>query len=496
MNLINAGTDATTTEETLDPQDWEAVRRLGHRMIDDLVEQLSSVRERPVWQRVPDPVRAALREPLPVTGQPLEHIYEEFKSRVRPYPTGNIHPRFWGWVMGTGTITGAFADLLAAGMNSSVAIFDDAPSLVEEQVIRWLVEAMGFPETGSGLLVSGGSMANLIGLAVARNARAGYDLRQHGVGGAPFTLYASRETHNSVAKAVELLGLGREHLRLLPVDANFRLDTGALAMAVEADRAAGRRPLAVIANAGTVNTGALDPLHEVADLCARERLWLHVDGAFGAMAALSPELRPRVAGLERADSVAFDLHKWGYVPLEVGCVLVRRGDEHRAAFAAAADYLAAARGGLVARQQKFSDQGVQLSRNFRSLKVWMMLKEHGFAKLGRLIAQNVAQARYLAELVDAQPALERLAPVPLNIVCFRYRGGVTDPATLDALNRELVVRLHESGVAVPSGTLVRGSYAVRAAITNHRSRREDFRILVDACLKIGRQLEAETGRAS
>ncbi len=490
MNIVANPT--TAVEETLDPQDWEAVRRLGHRMVDDLVEQLSTVRQRPVWQRVPDPVRAALREPLPVHGQPLEHVYEEFRSRVRPYPTGNIHPRFWGWVMGTGTVTGALADLLAAGMNSSVSIFDDAPSLVEEQVTRWLVEAMGFPETASGLLVSGGSMANLVGLAVARNARAGHDVRAHGVGGTIFTLYASSETHNSVAKAVELLGLGREHLRKVPVDGDFRIDTGALATAIEADRAAGRRPLAVIANAGTVNTGAVDPLHALADLCAREGLWLHVDGAFGAMAALSPELRPRVAGLERADSLAFDLHKWAYAPLEVGCVLVRQADEHRAAFAAAADYLAAARGGLVARREKFSDLGVQLSRNFRSLKLWMMLKEHGFAKLGRLVAQNVAQARHLAGLVDAQPGLERVAPVPLNVVCFRYRGGLSDPAALDALNRELVVRLHESGIAAPSGTLVRGSYAVRAAITNHRSRRDDFRILVDACLEIGRELEKTT----
>jgi aromatic-L-amino-acid decarboxylase len=485
--------DTLSTEEGLDPQDWDGMRQLGHRMVDDLIARLQTVRERPVWTPIPAETRAFLKQPLAREPRAPEAVFEDAARHVLPYPTGNLHPRFWGWVMGTSSPLAAFAEMMAAGLNWNVGGFDDAASAVEDQVLGWCKQIMGFPAEASGLFVSGGSMANLVGLAVGRDARAGVDLRRKGVAAAPArpVLYASRETHSSNVKAAELLGLGTEGVRLLPVDGGFRLDLRALREAVAADRAAGLHPFAVVGNAGTVNTGATDDLHAIADLCAREGMWFHVDGAFGALAWLSEALRPQVAGLDRADSLAFDLHKWGYLPVEAGVVLVRDAGLHRGAFAVtSAAYLKPARAGVSARLEKFSDLGVQLSRGFRAFKAWMSFQEHGSEKLGRLVRQNVAQAAYLAGLVARTPELELLAPVPLNVVCFRHRGRPgQDPAAVDELNRELLVRLHESGTAVPSGTTVGGRVALRVAITNHRSRRADFDLLVDAALRAAQAVQ-------
>ncbi len=479
------------TEETLDPADWESTRALGHRMVDDMLDYLQHLREREPWRRPTDAARAACEATLPRVGVPAEQVYADFRAHVLPYPTGNIHPRFWGWVMGTGTPIGMLAEMLAAGMNPNVGGFDDGATLVENQVLAWLKEIMGFPAQAGGLLVSGGSMANLVGLTVARNSRAGVDVRRLGVAATDGRLvaYASRETHSSVKKAIELLGLGSEALRLLPTDGQYRLDLAALRSAIAEDRRAGLRPFCVIGNAGTVNTGATDDLAALADLCEREGLWFHVDGAFGAMAALSEGLRPALRGLERADSLAFDLHKWGYMPLEVGCALVRRAEDQHEAFAVTADYLATMRGGPASRTERFADYGVQLSRSFRALKVWMSLREQGTDKLGRLIQQNVDQAAYLAQLVEGRPELELAAPVPLNVVCFRFRAEGDEQS--DALNREILVRLHETGIAVPSYTVLQGRFALRVAICNHRTRREDLDLLVAETVSLGRALAAE-----
>jgi len=475
-------------EETLDPADWNAMRALGHRMVDEMMTYLETVRDRPAWQPIPDEVKAALRAPLPQEPRSPEAVYEDFRRLVLPYPLGNIHPRFWGWVIGTGTPLGVLSDMLAATMNPNVGGAEHTGSRVEVQVMDWCKEMMGYPREASGLLVSGGSMANLVGLAVARNAKAEGDLAQAGLAAMPrrMTLYASSETHNSVKKAVSLLGLGREALRQIPVDAEFRIDLAALRKAIAADRAAGQHPFCVVGNAGTVNTGALDDLEAIADLCRDQDLWFHVDGAFGALAALSPALRPRVRGMERADSLAFDFHKWMYMPFEVGCVLVRHEEHHHATFTAPAEYLARSDRGTASGPTWFSEYGVQLSRGFRALKVWMSLQEHGARKYGRLIEQNVAQAVYLTERVERTPELELMAPTALNIVCFRYRAPGLDDAMLDQLNQEILIGIQEAGVAVPTGTRLRGRYAIRVANVNHRSRREDFDLLVDEVLARGR----------
>jgi aromatic-L-amino-acid decarboxylase len=476
-------------EETLDPADWEAFRALAHRMVDDTLDHLASLREQPAWQPMPSAVRDSFREPLPRGGEGEDAAYHQFRERILPYPNGNLHPRFWGWVQGTGTPLGIMSEMLASAMNPHLGGLNQAPALVEHQVIRWLAELMGFPLDASGLMVTGGSMANVLGLAVARHARAGWDVRAEGMRGGPMlTVYASTETHGWVHKAVELMGMGRRALRSIPVDDLDRIDLDALAAAVREDRAAGHRPICVIGTAGTVNTGASDDLAALADFCAAEGLWFHVDGAYGAWAYTSDALRPRVAGMERADSLAFDLHKWGYLPFECACVLVRDAEIHRATFASAAPYLAQMERGVIAGGLPFADRGIDLTRAFKALKVWMSFKAHGVDVITRLVEQNVAQARHLAGRIEVSPVLELLMPVQLNVVCFRYAPSDLPEAERNAVNQEILLRLQEDGIAVPSGTPVRGRYAIRAAITNHRSRLEDFDALADAVERIGREV--------
>jgi aromatic-L-amino-acid decarboxylase len=484
-------------EETLDPADWGELRRLGHRMVDDMFAYLEGVRERPVWQPVPAEARAALEGPLPLEPADPALVYDEFRQYILPYPTGNIHPRFWGWVMGTGTPLAMLADMLASGMNPHLAGYDQSASLVERQVVPWLAELLGYPADASGLLVSGGSMANLIGLTVARNSRAGYDVRELGLQGpgAPsLVFYGSSETHSWARKGAELLGLGNGAFRRIPVTAGYTVDLDALDDAIAADRRAGLRPFCVIGNAGTVNTGATDNLLALARICRDDDLWFHVDGAFGAFAAAAPSLREIVLGMEQADSMAVDLHKWGYLPFEVGCALVRDAAVHRASFATASSYLDATPRGIVAGGLPFAELGMQLSRGFRALKVWMSLKAHGARTFGRLVEQNVNQARYLRDRVVATPELELLAPVPLNVVCFRYVVPGADDAALNRINQDVLIRVQESGLAVPSSTVLNGRFALRVAITNHRSRREDFDMLLDGVLAAAHRSEAREVR--
>ncbi len=290
-------------EESLDPQDWEAMRTLGHRMIDDMLTYLQTVRDQPVWQPMPDQVKENLKKPLPIDPQSPEDAYKDFVDNVLPYPLGNIHPRFWGWVMGNGTPFGVLAEMLAATMNPNLGGGDHVANNVELQVLDWCKEMLGFPLSASGLLVSGGSMANFVGLTVARDTMAGFDIRRQGLPAAPkrLVLYGSVEMHSSIEKAVDLLGLGRDALRMIPSNDQYQIDIAALEKSIAADRASGFLPFCVIGNAGTVNTGAIDPLNVLADIAQREKMWFHVDGAFGALAAVSPELRPLLKGMERAN---------------------------------------------------------------------------------------------------------------------------------------------------------------------------------------------------
>jgi glutamate/tyrosine decarboxylase-like PLP-dependent enzyme len=481
--LFNFSEEAATV---LDPTDWERFRAAAHRAIDDAIDYLQNVRERPVWRQVPDEAQARLSAVLPQEPAAFEDVYREFSQTIMPYATGNIHPRFWGWVHGTGTPGGAIAELLAATMNANVGGRDHAAVYVERQVIRWFLDLFGLPDGASGLLVAGASAANLVAILVARTKALGYAVRLHGLQqqSSPLVGYASSATHMCVRKAFEMAGLGSQHLRLLPADSRHRIAAQTLEDAIARDRKSGFTPFLVVANAGTVDTGAIDPLESIAGVAERERLWFHVDGAFGALAYLSESLRPRLRGIERADSIALDFHKWLHVPFDAGCVLVRDGEIHRATFASEGPYITRMKRGLAAGVPWFTDYGPDLSRGFRALKVWFTIKEHGAKRLAHAIERNCEQARRLHSLIDKDPLFEVVAPVELQIVCFRPRVEGMTPDEVDRLTDEAVIRLQESGVAVISATTIDGRRAMRACITNHRTRDEDLTVLLEELRRI------------
>lgn len=476
-------------EETLDPTDWEDMRRLAHRMVDDALDRLQGLRDVPVWQPIPEAMRAVFERPIPTTPEPLETVYADITRKLYPHAMGNIHPRFWAWYMGAGSFTGALADFLAAIEGSNLGGGDTCANAVDQQVTEWLCRLMGFPVGASGTLVSGGSMANIIGLTAARNAMAGIDLHQMSIADLPQPLrfYASDQVHACHQKAMNLLGLGGKALARVQSDEDFRMDVSVLQKMITDDRTQGIRPACVIATAGTTNTGSIDPLNEIADLCAREGLWLHIDGCIGAPIRLAPENRHLVTGIDRADSLALDLHKGLHAPFDVGCALIRDRQQHRLTFAENAEYLQIASRGLAAGEF-LHDYGPETTRSFRALKVWMMLRHHGVGKFGRLIDQNIDQAHYLAALIAREKQLELMAPVAVDIVCFRHNPEGMDNDTLRTHNIEIMLRLQESGIAVISDTTIRNRHCLRVAICNHRTRRRDIDMLVDALLRIGADL--------
>lgn len=479
-------TDDTLDNETLDPTDWESTRALGQQMLDQAFDDLENIRSRPVWRKIPESAKAALRVPAPHGPQPLEAVYEEFRANIEPYSLGNRHPSFWGWVMGAGTPVGVLGDMLASAMNTNAGGFEQSSVYVELQVIDWFKEVFGFPKEASGLLVTSGSAANLTAMAVARDAQIPSCIEDGlaALSSRPL-MYASQQVHNSVDKAAGMLGLGRSALRKVKTNADYTMDIAHLRELIASDRAAGGRPVCVIATAGTVASGAIDDLEAIADLCAEEKLWLHVDGAFGAMVALSDSLRPLVKGMERADSIAFDLHKWFSLNFDAGCVIVRDPEAHQRSFTIHATYLSTMPGGIAGAGHLFADYGIDLSRGFRALKAWIGIKTHGFDAYARMVEKNVAQAQYLASLVENHENLELVAPVPLNVVCFRYvRQGLSNEE-LDRTNERILIRLQEDGLAVPSGVRIGGKFALRVANVNHRTRKADFDTLVQNVVRLG-----------
>ncbi len=470
------------TSETLDPQDWDDIRAQGHRMLDDMFDHLATIRARPVWQPIPDAVRARFRAKLPRQPSELAEVYREFSDFIAPYATGNVHPGFMGWVHGGGSAVGMLAEMLAAGLNANLGGRDHVPIEVERQIVEWTREMFGFPPSASGIFVTGTSMANLMAVLVARTSVLGKDVRRHGIGdaGARLTAYTSKAAHGCITKAMDIAGFGSEALHCIAVDRSHRIDVAALRQQIARDREIGLQPFLVVASAGTVDIGAIDDLSALAALCREEHLWFHVDGAFGALGILSAVLAPRLAGIEQADSIALDFHKWGQVPYDAGFLMVRDGERHRDAFAAPAAYLRRETRGLAAGSSWPCDLGPDLSRGFRALKTWFTLKTYGAEKLGAVIARCCALATYLEARILAEPRLELLAPVNLNIVCFRYRA---DDA--NTVNGEIVIDIQESGVAAPSTTVLDGQLAIRAAIVNHRTDICDVDALVEAVLESG-----------
>jgi glutamate/tyrosine decarboxylase-like PLP-dependent enzyme len=463
---------------SLDPENWDALRVLGHRMVDDMFDHLADLREQPVWRPMPDEARAALRVHLPRAEASAEDVYAAFRALVMPYGNGNTHPRFMGWVHGGGNPVGMLAEFLAAGLNSNLGGRDHAPIEVERQVIRWSAEMLGMPPESSGVLVTGTSMANMIGLLVARGAKLGASARQTGLAGRQLTAYASAGAHGCIARAMDMAGIGTDALRLVPCDENFQMRPQALQDAIAHDMEAGATPFLVVGTAGSVDTGAIDDLRRCGDIARASGLWFHVDAAFGAMAALSPHLRGGLDGIEAADSVAFDFHKWMQVPYDAGCIVVRDAAAHQASFAQQLSYLRRSTRGLAGGHPWPCDFGPDLSRGFRALKVWMTFNVYGADRLAAVVENSCAVAQALAKRVRAEPALELMAPVALNIVCFCVRGAD------DVATTELVAALQEQGIAAPSTTVIAGRTVIRAAIVNHRTTEADAEALVDAVLRL------------
>src|SRR5580658_1480117 len=450
---------------SLDPPDWPSFRIEAHRMLDDILDYLQHIRERPVWQPIPEDVRARFRQDLPVAPTELSATHDEFLRFILPYATGNAHPGFLGWVHGGGTPVGMLADMLAAGLNSNLGGRDHIPIAVEGQIVQWTRELFGFPESATGLFVTGTSLANMIGVLIARDVALGFEVRSTGVAGQSkrLTAYASAAAHVCISQALDLAGLGSDSLRLIPTDDHHRIEVQALRQAIESDRRAGFTPFLIVGTAGSVDIGAIDDLRALADVASSEKLWLHVDGAYGALAILAPDLAPRLAGIERADSLAFDFHKWGQVPYDAGFILVRDGALHRKTFASTAAYLRREGRGLAAGSPWPCDLGPDLSRGFRALKTWFTLRVYGTEALGAAVSRTCDLARYLERRIAETPELELLAPVQLNIVCFRYRAQ-----NAHTLNSRIAIDLQESGIVAPSTTIVNGCLAIRAAIVNHR----------------------------
>jgi glutamate/tyrosine decarboxylase-like PLP-dependent enzyme len=471
------------TQAGLDPEDWAATRALGHRMLDDMIDWLAASRDRPVWQYMPQSSRAELRQALPRSGQAMAAIYADFQRLILPYSSANEHPRMMGWVNGGGSAAGFLAELLTGIFNVNCGGRDHAAIEVERLVIGWAAEMVGMPATTTGVLLTGSSMANMVAVLVARHACLGPAVRARGVQDSRLTAYASAAAHGCIPRALDMAGIGSDALRLIQAGADHRMDVAALSAAIAADRKAGLQPFLVVGTAGTVDTGAIDDLAAIGQVARTEAIWFHVDGAFGATAALSPRLRPLLAGIESADSLAFDFHKWAQVPYDAGCVLVRDPAQHIQTFAQSLAYLTHAERGLAGNPPWPRDLGPDLSREFRALKVWMTLKAYGADGIARVVESGCDIARHLADRIRIEQSLELLAPVALNIVCFRVAVGTGD---LDALNRDIVADLQEAGIAAPSTTTIGGKLAIRAAFFNHRTLAADADALVDGVLKMAR----------
>jgi glutamate/tyrosine decarboxylase-like PLP-dependent enzyme len=480
-------------EPHLDPRDeqeWEEARRAAHRLVDRVLDQHRGLRDGACWTPVPEPVKDALRAPAPRQGLGLERALELAEALVEPYSSGNRHPRFWGWVKGAGTIPGLLGQWLATGLNANAFGGDQGAVFLELQVLEWFRAGMGFPAGSSGLLVDGGSMANILGLAVARHRATGGRCKTEGPEAClGLRIYGSEAPHNSIQKGAELLGLGTRGVRLVATDGRGRLDLAALERALEEDLRSGLRPFCVVGSACTVGTGAIDPLLAMRELADRYGLWLHVDGAIGALGRFSERLRPRFAGMERADSLAFDLHKWGQVPYDAGCLLVRDGELHREAFQVGAKYLGTLEGGFTPHGcHMFHAYTPLLSRSDRALKIWLTIQALGLERWAAIFEKNADQAAWLGERVAADPDLELLAPTDLNILCFRFRGGLADGPLLDRINERILVQLQETGFCVMSPFRLQDRFCLRVAIANHRTERADLEALARRVVDAGKRL--------
>ena len=496
------------------PWTREEIRRVGYRVADLIAEHVTTLPGEPAFRPVPaEHARELVSAPIPVDPASPDDILDLFTKAIEPFPFGNGHPRFWGWVNSPPAVMGIFAEALAAAMNPSCAGGNHAAIYVEHQVIAWFRELLGFPAGSTGLLVSGGSMATMTALAVARHMKSGVDVRVDGLRDAPsaFGFYMSTEAHSCARKAIELLGFGSASVRTIATDASYRMSVDALEAAIAGDLARGVRPIAVVATGGSTNTGAIDDLAAIAALCRRHDVWLHVDAAYGGPAIVSAEYGGALQAVAQADSVALDPHKWLFVPVEAGLVLLRDAEAMRSTFSLVPPYIRqSGSAGDVYGLPWFSEYGFQQTRGFRALKVWMTLQQFGLKGYKDAIEDNLALAAYLATRVREAADLELMAPPSLSVVCFRFVGdrgravegsaglqagrgeGQRDEDTIAALNRTLLARLQLGGEAFLTSTELRGRYTLRACIVNYRSRREDVDRMLAAVRRLGHEITLNT----
>jgi aromatic-L-amino-acid/L-tryptophan decarboxylase len=468
----------------------ESFRSAGHALVDGVADYLAELPSQPVWQPLPDDLREKLLElPLPEEGAPLDQIGETALRDVLPYPMGNGHPAFFGWVNPPPALAGIAASLAAAAMNPSVVSGDHGDIHLERTVVRWLAELVGYPhEPGGGLLTSGASAATIVCLAGARGralANVGYDLRREGLAGGPRLLaYVPSEAHSCVPRALQLLGLGSEAIREVPLPEG-RLDVEALRASIADDRANGALPMVLVGSAGTVNTGAIDPLDALADVAAAEGVWFHVDGAYGAFGALDPAIGKYFRGMERADSLTLDPHKWLGVPVDAGCALVRRPDDLRDAFSLIPPYL---RQGAGAEVGTFAEYGLEQTRPFRALKTWATIASLGRAGIAARVCHARTLARKLAAMIDHEADLELAAVPQMSIVAFRARPEGFPAENLDELNRALPQTVQARGRAFVTGTIYEGRETLRACILHPETRNEHLELLIEEVLIAARSL--------
>ena len=477
-------------EVTLDPEDWGGMKALGHRMLDDLMEYLEDVRENP-YRPPTEEARRRICVPLPREGDGGEEMYELFREHILPSTPIFVRPDFWSGVGGNGSPFGMLTDMAISGVNTgSIFMF-----YITRQALDWVKELLEYPAEAGGVFVASGSEANFTGLAVARNAKAEVDMKTVGVQGAPrmMTLYCSDEAHHCMDRSVELLGLGNEALRWVETDDDCRMRLDALQAAIDEDRARGCHPFCVVGTAGTVNCGAFDDLNALADLCAREGLWFHVDGAFGSWVKISETHRHLADGLERADSVAVDLHKWMSMPYGIGCTLVRDRLAHFSTFVYGheAEYLKTGQEMSGDRVTNPMNLSLALSRPDYGLKAYMLLRAYGRDRYARLIQQNIDQIAYLAERIRRAPDMEVTAPVASNVLCFRYvREGLSE-GELEELNRAILMELWEVNARMFNDTRIKGRHTLRLCNVNHRTRYSDFDLLAERVSRIGGRLAQE-----
>jgi aromatic-L-amino-acid/L-tryptophan decarboxylase len=455
--------------------------RLSRLAVDWVLQYFQAQATLPVYPSISaNQLSSLLSGPLPVEPQDPVNVMADF-ARVAAAGRHNGHPRLFGYVQSSASFAGVVGDLLASAINQNVTSWRSAPAAttIEHQVIEWLKLMVGFDPGGEGVLLSGGSFANFAGLAAALRASTEVDLNQHGVAALPGRprLYTSDMTHMSMPKAAAMLGLGKDAMVRVPVDSQLRMDPAALRRQIEDDRNAGFHAVCVVATAGDVNTGAIDPLDAIADVCAGAGVWLHVDGSYGALAAQSPHVGGAMTGIGRADSMSLDPHKWLYAPLDVGCLLVKNAAALRRTFSEGAGYIDVVADGEMS-EFAYWDHGPELSRRFRALKIWFLLKIHGARAIQQAIDDNIAVATHLAGLIDASADFERVAPAPLSIVCFRFRNGD------DAFNKRLMVEVQRDGDSYLSNATIDGRFALRACIVNFRTRLEDAETLLASVRRV------------